>query len=100
MSDKFCFKIHNHQSEVLIALCDDDILGRTFTDEGRRFHVSPEFYGNELVDEIFVRDNIATFTILNVAGNRSVELAISAGIISPDNVIDIGGMKHAQAVRM
>lgn len=100
MSEKFCFKIHNHQSEVVIALCDDDILGHTFTDEGRKFYVSPDFYGNEPVDEIFVRDNITAFTILNIAGNRSVELAISAGIISPENVIDIGGMKHAQAVRM
>ncbi len=100
MSDKFYFKVHSHQSEVVIALCDDDILGCTFTDTGKKFYVSPAFYGDELVDEVFVRDNITAFTILNIAGNRAVDLAISAGIISPANVMDIGGMKHAQAVRM
>ncbi len=100
MSEKFYFKVHGHQSEVVIAICDDDIRGQTFTDAGKKFYVSPAFYGDELVDETFVRDNITAFTILNLAGNRAVELAISVGLISPSNVIEIGGMKHAQAVKL
>lgn len=100
MSEKFYFKIHNHGSEVVIALCDDDILGETFHDTGKTFYVSPSFYGGDLVDETFVRDNISLFTILNIAGNRAVDLSVSIGIIAPENVLDIGGMKHAQAVRL
>lgn len=65
-----------------------------------KFFVSPEFYGGDLVDEDFVRRNITSFTILNIAGGRSVDLAVDTGVIVPDNVLVIGNLKHAQAVRM
>lgn len=100
MAGGFYFKVHKHSSEVVIAVCDEEILGQTFTGEGMRFYVSPEFYGGDLVDGDFVRDNIGSFTILNIIGNRAVDLASEKGIVSPGNILVIGGVKHAQAVRM
>ena len=52
------------------------------------------------MEEGFVLNNIGSFTILNIVGNRSVELAVREGLVSEDSVIIIGEVKHAQAVRM
>ena len=39
-------------------------------------------------------------SIMNLVGNRVVERAIAEGIVDSDNVIEIGGVKHAQVVIM
>ena len=52
------------------------------------------------MEEAFVLTNIGSFTILNIVGNRAVDLAIREGLVSEDSVIVIGEVKHAQAVRM
>ena len=97
---KFYFKVHKHPDEVLISVCDEEILGQTFRGEKSRITVTEEFYGGDLVEEGFVLNNIGSFTILNIVGNRSVELAVREGLVSEDSVIIIGEVKHAQAVRM
>jgi len=97
---KFYFKVHKHPSEVIIAMCDEEILGQSFRGEKSRIIVTEEFYGGDLVEEAFVLNNIGSFTILNIVGNRAVDLAIREGLVSEDSVIVIGEVKHAQAVRM
>lgn len=99
MSGKYYFKVHKHPTEVVIAICDEEALGQTFRNEKMKITVNEAFYGGDLVEEAFVRLNIGSFTILNIVGNRIIDLAISEGIIAPENVIQIGEVKHAQAVR-
>ena len=53
-----------------------------------------------LAEEEFILDNIGQFTILNIVGNRIVELALREGLISGARILTIGEVKHAQAVRM
>ncbi len=98
--DRFYFKVHNHPSEMIIAICDEEVMGQTFRGEKAKISVTEGFYGGDLVEEEFVRINIGSFTILNIVGNRAVDLAIREGIVSEDSVMVIGGVKHVQAVRM
>lgn len=100
MSDKYCFKVHKHPSEIILAICDEEILGKTFQGEKMKITVSEGFYGGDVVEEEFVRLNIGSFTILNIVGERIVNLAVELGIVAPENVVVIGETKHAQAVRM
>ena len=97
---RFYFKVHRHPDEVLISICDEEILGQTFRGEKSRITVTEEFYGGDLVEEGFVLNNIGSFTILNIVGNRIVELALREGLISGARILTIGEVKHAQAVRM
>ena len=100
MSGGFYFKVHKHPTETVVAICDEEILGQTFKGDGMTFTVTEPFYKGVLAEEQFVLDNIGQFTILNIVGNRSVELAVREGLVSEDSVIIIGEVKHAQAVRM
>lgn len=96
----FYFKVHRHPSETVIAICDEELLGETLRSGKIVFNISEAFYKGNLVDEAFILDNLGQFTILNVVGNRAVELAVSAGAVSEGNILMIGDVKHAQAVRM
>ncbi len=96
----FYFRIHRHPAEVLLAVCDEEVLGHTFSEGDLRITVGEGFYGGDLIEEEELRTRMGTFTIINIVGNRAVDIAVAEGIVDPDAVIVIGGVKHAQAVTL
>jgi Uncharacterized conserved protein len=93
-------RIHVHEKERILAACDEEILGMTFRGNGAKITVSERFYGGErITEEIFI-ERTRSVTIMNLVGNEVVEIAVRAGLISEDNVMIIGDVKHAQAVVM
>lgn len=96
----FLVKVHRHSDETILAACDAEIIGETFRGNGMRIFVSRGFYGG---DETTAEELLAAFgnvTVINLVGNRAVDLAVEAGVVDPDKVFTIGGVKHAQAVIM
>lgn len=91
-------KIHTHPGETILAVCDEDILGMTFRGDGLKIQVFEGFYGGDSVEEDELLRLFRDFTVLNIVGNSAVELAVSEGIVDPDRILTIGGVKHAQAV--
>lgn len=93
-------RIHTHGNEAILAACDEDILGMTFEGDGVRIRVSEAFYkGESVTPEAFV-ERMKSVTIMNLVGEEVVSLAIAEGRVSPDNVMEIGGVKHAQVVHL
>ncbi len=94
----FRLKIYRVKGEVLVAVCDSELVGRTFRDGELKIEVKESFYGNREVGEEEVRKALRIATIANITGRRAVELAIEMGIIDKDNVLKIGECWHAQMV--
>ena len=91
-------RIHTHGNERILAACYEDVLGMTFEGDGARITVSEGFYRGESISEEAFVERMKSVTIMNLVGERAVALAISEGKVSPDSVIEIGGVKHAQVV--
>ncbi len=91
-------RLHTHDSERIVAACDEDIIGQTFRGNGAKITVDERFYkGESLTEDVFI-ERMRMATILNLTGNEVVAIAIREGFVSEDAVLDIGGVKHAQAV--
>ncbi len=93
-------KVYRHGSEVLVAACDSDILGKTFRSEGLRLHLSEGFYDGERADEDILVNRLEMATVANLAGRRTLEIAIRRGFVHEGCVIVIDGVPHAQMARM
>ena len=93
-------RIHVHEKDRILAACDQEILGMTFRGDGVKIKVSELFYGGEAVSEEIFLERTKSVSIMNLVGNRVVETAIKAGLISDENVMIIGEVKHAQMVIM
>jgi uncharacterized protein len=91
-------KIHVHENDRILAACDEEILGKTFRGDGIKITVSEKFYGGEIVSEEIFVERTKSVSIMNLVGNAIVEKAIAEGMVSESNVIEIGGVKHAQVV--
>lgn len=84
----------------LVAVCDEEILGKTL--EGGRvpFNVSEGFYKGILgdVDEAIAAMKQAS--ICNLVGKSIVEAAIECNMVHERAVIYFGDIPHAQIVKL
>ncbi|MCX6820527.1 MAG: DUF424 family protein [Candidatus Aenigmarchaeota archaeon] len=89
--------------DLLLAMCDDDLLDKRIKDKklGIELTVSKYFYGEKLIDnEKDAVKYLNTCSIGNIIGTRIVALAKKSGFITKENVISIGGVPHAQFVKL
>lgn len=104
MSDPDCremyLKVYRQGKEVLIAVCDCEILGKRFKEGKLQLEVSSDFYGRELASPAEVEEALAEATVANFAGCRAVEHAIRLGYVEKENVLSVEGIFCAQMVRM
>ncbi len=89
-------KIYETEVSVLVAVCDRDLIGKTYRDSGLKLEVDEEFYKGEPVDADQVQTALLEATTANIVGEQSVAAAISCGAIGPESVIVISGVPHAQ----
>ncbi|MEM1550634.1 MAG: DUF424 family protein [Candidatus Bathyarchaeia archaeon] len=93
-------KITRWGRHTLLAICDADILGKTFTKDGIVFEIKEEFYNGykTSIDEALAL--IDKSTITNLCGRKIVEKAIEHRYVHPEAVFEICGVLHAQIMRM
>ncbi len=94
----FRLKIYRVRGEILVAVCDSELIGKTFREGDLKIEVKESFYGDRDVGEEEVKRALRMATIANITGKRAVKLAIKLGIIDKENVLKIGECWHAQMV--
>ncbi|MEM3731269.1 MAG: DUF424 family protein [Candidatus Bathyarchaeia archaeon] len=85
---------------VLLAICDAEILGKTLREGKIVFHVKEEFYKGTKVTVEEALDLIANSTIVNMVGKNIVQKAIERGYVHPEAILKIEGVPHAQIVKV
>jgi hypothetical protein len=97
---KVFVKTFIRRKDIVVAVCDEEILGQTL-DGGRvPFRVSEGFYKGTLGD---IDEAIAAMkqgTICNLVGKNIVEAAIECKMVHERSVIYFGDTPHAQIVKI
>jgi len=70
-------------------MCDEELVGRTVTEGKLKVHLSEDFYSGEVVNKGEALKLIRTCQIVNLAGTRSVSLAVDNEMGAPEAVREI-----------
>jgi hypothetical protein len=81
---------------LLVSVCDADVVGETFENGDVSLTVEADFYDGDAADEEAVVASLARCAVANIVGTRSVGLAVEHGFVEEENVLDLGGTRHAQ----
>lgn len=92
-------RIRKVGEEVLVTVCDAELLGKEFKEGEIRLKVSEEFYRGREASVKECLQAMKEATIGNLVGSI-VEDAVKEGIIDPRCVLRVEGVPHAQFVRM
>jgi len=93
-------RVHKRGREVVVAACDEDLLGKTFKGGGLKLHVSKTFYGESVCGDGELIAALRRCTSANLVGSAVIEAAIEAGFIQKESIIYIGEVPHAQLYKV
>ncbi|MCX6708164.1 MAG: DUF424 family protein [Candidatus Woesearchaeota archaeon] len=91
-------KIHKKESRTIIAVCDKDLLGKLFEENGKQLDLRGEFYKGEELEIEEIGDLIRNADGVNLVGQEAINLGLQEGVIGQENIIIIKGIPHAQAI--
>jgi len=96
----FWSKIFNAKYEIVVAICDEELIDKSINVRNFEVKISKYFYGERLVDENIALKLMKGATIGNLIGKNIVGLAEKNGFIAKENIILINGIPHGQFVKL
>lgn len=93
-------KLKKDGKNVLLAICDAELIGRTLKEGKILFKISNEFYNGRKMPLDQAVNMIENSTIVNLIGNKCVEKAIQNGFVHPEAILKIQGISHAQIIKV
>jgi uncharacterized protein len=85
----FSVRTAEYKGTILVNICDEELVGKTVAEGKLKVHLSKEFYMGEVVDTGEALKLIRTCSIVNLAGPRSVTLAVENKVGTPEAVREI-----------
>jgi uncharacterized protein len=77
---------------TLINICDVDLIGKTLSEGKLRMHISREYFGGQIVDSSEALQMMKDSSIINLAGQRAVEIALANKLAAEQAVRLIEGV--------
>jgi hypothetical protein len=93
------FKIYKTKDGKILAVADEDLLGKHLKHGDIDFFVNPRFYGEEKAAKEWLIPQMRSNEVLsvNLLGKEAVATGIEAGVIERSKVHKIGKIPHAQS---
>ena len=85
----FSVRTAEYKGTILVNICDEELVEKTVTEGELKVHLSKEFYSGEVVDTGEALRLIRTCSIVNLAGTRSVALAVDNSVGAPEAIREI-----------
>ena len=83
----------------LVSVCDPDCLGETYEDGPVTLTVTEEFYGGDDAVEATAEEVVAGLQraqVANIVGTEAVGVAVEAGLVDEETVLEFEETRHAQ----
>lgn len=93
-------KVYRTQTYLLVAACDEELLGKTLVEGETRFEVNERFYKGSRVTLEEAINLIKNADTANLIGARIVDRAKREKLVHPEAVLNIAGVPHAQIVKV
>ena len=93
-------KRHESKDRIVIAICDEDLIGKKFSEDDLVLDVSERFYKGDKKSEEEVEEILRNARNINMVGKGTVNFALKIGISNKDSIITIDGVPHAQIVEV
>ena len=92
-------KEHSTQDKkLLLAICDSNLIGKKFEEKNKQLDLTSNFYKGEAKSDQETTNLMKKAYILNLVGEKSVNLALKLELISGDHVDSIKKIPYAQCL--
>ena len=97
---QFCVKTTDYQKNLMLNICDFDLIGKNIVQDELTMNISKSYYGEKIVNKEEARDLLKKSSIINMVGEYTVSLSIEMGIGSENGVRRISGIPFLIVFKM
>ena len=91
-------KMHIHSSRLVLAACDDELVGNVYEEGKKILDLSSSFYkGDKVSDDDFFAIAKKCY-LINAVGKNTISVLSEEGIISEEDTKKINGVPYVQVV--
>ena len=89
---QFAIRESSYQNQLMLNICDADLLGKKIIQDDLTMHISESYYGERFVEKAEAETLLKNSSIINMAGKETVSLSIKLGIGSENGVKKISNV--------
>ena len=86
----------------VVAICDEELIGKTFEENNYQLHIKENFYKGEEKTSEEVKNIIKSMSeedaTFNIVGKKAINLAIETGFINQNNVRRIANIPYTMVL--
>ncbi len=89
---KFSVKTTDYQKNMMLNICDFDLLGKEIVQDELIMKINKNYYGEKIVSKEEAETLLKKSSIINMVGNDTISLSIELGIGSENGIKKISGV--------
>ena len=91
-------KEHKSSSGIIVALCDENIIGKKYSENGLLLDLSSDFYKGKKTSIEEVEKKCKRAYIINAVGEKCIEFLKKKGLANEKNVVRIKNIPFVQCL--
>ncbi|MBS3922870.1 MAG: DUF424 family protein [Nitrosarchaeum sp.] len=97
---RFSVKITEYQKNLMLNICDAELLGKSISENELTMKISESYYGNEIIEIDEAKKLLENSNIINMVGKDTISLSLELGIGSENGVKKISGVPFLIVFKM
>ena len=89
---QFSVRVTDYQKNLMLNICDLDLLGKTIVQDQLKINISKSYYGEKIIEDDEAQTLLKQASIINMAGKDTISLSIKLGIGSENGIKTVGGV--------
>lgn len=96
----FSVKVTDYQKNIMLNICDANLLGKKIIQDELNMHISESYYGEKFVEKEEAKTLLKNSSIINMVGKETISLSLQLGIGSEAGVKTISDVPFLIVFKM
>ncbi|NRA05928.1 MAG: DUF424 domain-containing protein [Nitrosopumilus sp.] len=97
---QFSVKVTDYQKNIMLNICDVDLLGKNIVQDELNMNISKSYYGQKLVETEEASILLKKSSIINMVGKEIVSLSVKLGVGSETGIKTISNIPFLIVFKM
>lgn len=89
---QFSVKVTEYQKNLMLNICDADLLGKNISQNELNMTISKSHYGDQIIEKDQATKLLENSSIINMVGKNTISLSLELGIGAKNGVKEISGV--------
>ena len=97
---QFSVKVTDYQKNLMLNICDIDLLGKNIVEDDLNMNISKSYYGEKIIEHEEAKHLLKNASIINMVGEKTVSLSLELGVGNENGIKKVGGIPFLIVFKM